>query len=370
MTTRIFCAQCGNRLEHRTIEGRTRLCCPRCKSISYENPIPATAAVVIDSDRRLLLVRRSVDPGKGLWCLPGGFMEIGETPEQCVLRELQEETGLSGKIDRFIGIEMSKSSLYESVLVAAYIISGWKGLIRAGDDAEEARFFPGNRLPEIAFNSHLRFIAQVIKSGKIPLEGFGAYVITSADHIRIARDACSGGARILQYRDKSADARSLLRTAREIRKITRDCGTLLIVNDHIDIALLAEADGIHLGQTDLPPAEVRKIIPPNLIVGVSTHSLEQALKAQEEGADYIGIGPVFATPTKLDYSPIGLDTVRRVARAVTIPFVAIGGITLMNMNQVKAAGARSVAMVREFQQRTSQTVREVNDFFIAGRSTS
>lgn len=367
--TRIFCARCAARLEFRTIEGRARLCCPCCKSITYENPIPATAAVVIDSDHRLLLVRRSVEPGKGLWCLPGGFMEIGETPEQCVLRELQEETGLSGNIDRFIGIEMSQSPLHESVLVAAYIISDWKGAMKAGDDAEEARFFPGDRLPEIAFKSHLRFIARVIKSGKIPPEGFGAYVITSADHIRIARDACSGGARILQYRDKSTDARGLLRTAREIRKITRDHGTLLIVNDHIDVAMLAEADGIHLGQADLPQAEVRKIIPPNFIVGVSTHSLEQALKGQEEGADYIGIGPVFATPTKLDYPPIGLDTVRRVAGAVTIPFVAIGGITLENMDQVKAAGARNVAMVREFQQRTSQTVQDVNDFFSSGRST-
>lgn len=368
MTTKVFCAQCGERLEPRFIEGRSRLCCPRCKSVTYENPIPATAAIVIDPERGLLLVRRSVEPGKGLWCLPGGFMEIGETPEQGVLRELQEETGLSGKIDRFIGIEMSKSPFYESVLVAGYIVGSLKGTMRAGDDAEEARFFPGDRLPEIAFQSHLRFIARVAKSGRIPPEGFGAYVITSADHIRIARDACSGGARILQYRDKSIDARSLLRTAREIRKITRDHGTLLIVNDRIDIALMAEADGIHLGQTDMPQAEVRKIVPPHLIVGVSTHSLEQALKAQGEGADYIGIGPVFATPTKADYPPIGIETLRRVARAVTVPFVAIGGITLTNMDQIKATGARNVAMVREFQQSTSQRVREVNDFFTAGRS--
>lgn len=370
MTTKVFCAHCGERLETRPIEGRSRLCCPRCESITYENPIPATAAIVIDSERRLLLVRRSVEPGKGLWCLPGGFMEIGETPEQCVLRELQEETGLSGEIDRFIGIEMSKSPLYESVLVAGYIIGNWKGMTSAGDDAEEARFFPGDRLPEIAFESHLRFIARVIKSGKIPPEGFGAYVITSADHIRIARDACSGGARILQYRDKSGDARDLLRKAREIRRITRDHGALLIVNDHIDIALLAEADGIHLGQTDMPQAEVRKIIPPNFIIGVSTHSLEQALKAQGDGADYIGIGPVFATPTKADYPPIGIETLRQVARAVTIPFVAIGGITLVNMDQVKTAGARNVAMVREFQQGTTQAVREVNAFLTAGRSPS
>lgn len=367
MTTRIFCAQCGNRLEPRTIEGRSRLCCPRCKSITYENPIPAAAVVVIDSDRRLLLVKRSVEPGKGLWCLPGGFMEIGETPERCALRELKEETGLDGEIERFIGIEMSRSTIHESVLVAAYIIRGWKGMMKAGDDAEEVRFFPSGGLPEIAFQSHLRIIEKISKALKLPSEGFGAYVITSADHIRIARDACSGGARILQYRDKSGDVGAMLRTAREIRKITRDSGTLLIVNDHVDIALLAEADGIHLGQTDLSQAEVRKIIPPNLIVGVSTHSLEQALKGQEEGADYIGIGPVFATPTKADYPPIGLEILRRVAQAVSIPLVAIGGITLGNVDQVKAAGARNVAMVREFQFETSRVVRRVNDLFGSDR---
>jgi thiamine-phosphate pyrophosphorylase len=364
-----FCAGCGNRLEERIIDGRVRLICPSCGSVTYKNPIPATAAVAIDSKRRLLLVRRSVEPGKGLWCLPGGFMEIGETPEQCVLRELKEETGLDSEIGRFIGIEMSRSTVYESVLVAAFTIRGWSGVLKAGDDAEEVRFFPAAELPEIAFQSHLRIIERVFRTGKLPMEGFGAYVITSNDHIRIARDACSGGVRILQYRDKSGDVGAMLKTAKEIRNITRDHGTLFIMNDRIDIALLAEADGVHLGQKDLPLAEVRAIVPPGLIIGLSTHSLEQALEAQEQGADYIGIGPVFASPTKADYPPIGLETLRQVARSVSIPLVAIGGITLGNIDQVEMAGARNVAMVREFERDTSEVVRRLNDLFGPGRPT-
>ncbi|MBU4268243.1 MAG: thiamine phosphate synthase [Acidobacteria bacterium] len=189
---------------------------------------------------------------------------------------------------------------------------------------------------------------------------WGAYVITSQDHLQIAEQACSGGARVIQYRDKTAPPPRRLEIARAIRRVTRQHGALFIVNDHIDTALLSAADGVHLGQDDLGITEARKIVPAGFLIGRSTHSLDQAVEAQGQGAHYIGIGPVFATPTKENYPPIGLETLCQVAAAITIPFVAIGGITLQNLAGISRAGAVNVAMVREFQKETAQTVRAVN----------
>ncbi|MBD3234111.1 MAG: thiamine phosphate synthase, partial [candidate division Zixibacteria bacterium] len=113
-------------------------------------------------------------------------------------------------------------------------------------------------------------------------------------------------------------------------------------------------------QGDIPIKEARKITPEDFIIGVSTHSLEQAKKAEADGADYIGIGPVFATPTKEDYSPIGVDTVKSVLGAISIPAVAIGGINLDNLDQLKTAGAVNVAMVRQFASNTCEVIKIVN----------
>jgi len=121
---------------------------------------------------------------------------------------------------------------------------------------------------------------------------------------------------------------------------------LFIVNDRLDIALAAGADGVHLGQDDLPPDAARAVAGRRLIIGVSPPSLEQALAAEEAGADYIGVGPVFPTATKPDYPAVGLELVRKVAERVRIPFVAIGGIDRTNAAAVVAAGARRLAVVR------------------------
>ena len=133
-----------------------------------------------------------------------------------------------------------------------------------------------------------------------------------------------------------------------------------IVNDSIDIALLAGADGVHLGQDDIPIIEARKITPPGFLIGISTHSLEQALEAERLGADYIGSGPVFATPTKEDYVPIGPETVKRVLQSVHIPVVAIGGLNMDNLPELRAVGAKNFAMVRAFQVKTEETVKRIN----------
>jgi thiamine-phosphate pyrophosphorylase len=189
---------------------------------------------------------------------------------------------------------------------------------------------------------------------------FGAYVITSKDHMEIARQACRGGAKVIQYRDKTSSRQEMLNVADSIRKITKEFGSLFIVNDFIDIALMCGADGVHLGQDDIPLARAREITPDGFIIGISTHSYEQALNAEKSGSDYIGIGPVFATPTKESYTPIGFTVVREVISNVSIPVVAIGGINIGNIEELVDIGVRNVAMVREFQEKTAEKVKKVN----------
>jgi len=189
---------------------------------------------------------------------------------------------------------------------------------------------------------------------------FGAYVITSGDHIKIAREACEGGAKVVQYRDKNSQPKEMLKIADRIRKITKEFDSIFIVNDFIDIALMSGADGVHLGQDDVPLKRAREITPDGFIIGISTHSLEQALEAEKAGADYIGIGPVFATPTKENYAPIGFSVVKEVIRKVNIPVVAIGGIDIDNIAELVEIGVQNVAMVRAFQEKTAEKVKKIN----------
>lgn len=189
---------------------------------------------------------------------------------------------------------------------------------------------------------------------------FGAYVITSGNHLKIAREACRGGARVVQYRDKISSRREMLEIAGKIREITKDFNSIFIVNDYIDIAHICGADGVHLGQDDIPLLRAREITPADFIIGVSTHSLEQALTAEKAGADYIGIGPVFSTPTKEKYKPIGVSCVKEVVQSVDIPVVAIGGIDIGTIEELVKIGVRNVAMVRAFQEKTGEKVKKIN----------
>ena len=161
-----YCPYCRAPLSYREVENRERLVCTGCNRIIYENPIPATAAVVRDEDKKILLVKRSVEPKKGMWCLPGGFVELDETPEQACLRELYEETNLTGEIDRLMGIYPGHSAVYKSVLVIGYLIGRYQGLLNAGDDCEEAGFFDVRRLPTIAFRSHRTLLDDVLRGEK------------------------------------------------------------------------------------------------------------------------------------------------------------------------------------------------------------
>ena len=166
------------------------------------------------------------------------------------------------------------------------------------------------------------------------------------DVVEVVRLALEGGCRAVQLRDKESAARRLLSTAQELRSITREHGALLFVNDRVDVALAAEADGVHLGPTDLPVAAVRRWVGESLLVGYSTDDAEVARRAQDDGADYLGCGAVFGTRTKdVGDEAIGTARLDAVARAVSIPVVGLGGITPENVPAVAATAAAGAAVV-------------------------
>lgn len=187
------------------------------------------------------------------------------------------------------------------------------------------------------------------------MKDFKLYVITGEefhegrDLIEVMEEAIIGGADIIQLRDKKSSKREVLQKAKKLRELTKKHGVTFIVNDHIDVALAVDADGIHLGQDDLPLAEARKIVGDDKIIGISTHEVEEAIEADKSGADYIGVGPIFHTKSKVDVvDPVTTNYIKQVIDAdLKIPFVAIGGIKLHNVDQVLAAGASRVCVISE-----------------------
>ena len=156
------------------------------------------------------------------------------------------------------------------------------------------------------------------------------------------------GVRIVQYREKKLKAGAMLEECRLLRRLTSEAGACFIVNDHIDIAMLVGADGVHVGQEDLPVPEVRRLVGPDMIVGLSTHMPEHAREARGLGADYIGVGPIFATNTKEDVvDPVGYEYLDWINRNADLPFVAIGGIKRHNIAEVARHGARCCSLVSE-----------------------
>ena len=179
------------------------------------------------------------------------------------------------------------------------------------------------------------------------------YLILSAkrknnkDLLKIARESIRGGVDIIQLRWKDDTVNHALKLGKALRQLTNQSGILFIVNDRADLAKVLNADGVHVGQEDLPLGSVRSVIGRDKIVGVSAHNACQARKAEKEGADYISIGPVFPTPTKPGYKPVGLRAIKEISRRhLDMPFFAIGGIRQSNIQGVLEAGAKRVAVVR------------------------
>lgn len=163
-------------------------------------------------------------------------------------------------------------------------------------------------------------------------------------HVQITRQALSAGIRVIQLREKNRSKKEIYKEALAMKALTTRQKAALIINDHIDIALAVNADGVHLGQDDMPLAEARKIMGRKKIIGISTHSLGQAQKAEIEGADYIGFGPIFHTRTKAAGKPRGLKTLQKIREHISIPIVAIGGITSRNIREVLMSGADAAAV--------------------------
>lgn len=179
----------------------------------------------------------------------------------------------------------------------------------------------------------------------------GLYVIIDTealggrDELEVARKAISGGAKAIQLRDKHQNKGEILATSIKLREICSQSEVLFIVNDYLDIALASDADGLHLGQSDLPISAARRLLPIDKILGCSTTILSEALQAQAEGADYIAVGAIYPTPSKAGARVVGLGTLRQIREAISIPIVAIGGINEGNADAVIEAGADSLAVV-------------------------
>jgi thiamine-phosphate diphosphorylase len=162
----------------------------------------------------------------------------------------------------------------------------------------------------------------------------------------VAKAAIDGGATVIQLRDKKASTRLLVEEGKELRQLTSKRGVLFIVNDRVDVALAVDADGVHVGQDDMPPELARKLIGPKRILGVSAGTLDEAVAAVTAGADYLGVGPIFTTQGKADAGdPIGVSLISELARRYTTPLIAIGGITAANAGAIIRAGASGVAVI-------------------------
>lgn len=179
----------------------------------------------------------------------------------------------------------------------------------------------------------------------------GLYLVTSQSLSagrttpEVVRSALSAGVRLVQLREKDKSDRDLVALAGEVRRLTAAAGALLLINDRVDVALAVGADGVHLGQDDFPLPAARRL-GPDLIIGASTHSVAEALRAQEQGASYINIGPVFATATKSWSEPfLGFEGLRRVAAAARVPFTVMGGIQAGHVPALAACGAGTIAVV-------------------------
>jgi len=179
----------------------------------------------------------------------------------------------------------------------------------------------------------------------------GLYVIIDTQalagrsHIEVASQAIRGGARVIQLRDKLGSKKELLPLAQGLKSLCAEHNVLFIMNDYLDLALASDADGLHLGQDDLPVGVARELLPIDKILGCSTTTAEQAVAAESEGADYIAAGSIYPTPSKAAAKVIGLAGLRQIKKAISRPLVAIGGITRDNVAEVLAAGADSVAVI-------------------------
>lgn len=341
-------------------------------------PVAAAAVVCLKGDC-VLLVRRGREPNLGRWSFPGGKIEPGETARQAAERETLEEVGLRVRLLDVVDVYDALFPPYHYCVVDYLAVPVGDDEPAAAGDVLDARWVPISQLdrfePTEAMLTVLERARWLRHAGPdappslgLDLEPVppaavgttasrrkieGLYVITDPEfgggrsHVELARLALAGGARVIQLRDKQRDAGDLLPMAREMAAMCSTVGALFIVNDRVDLAFACGADGVHLGQTDLPIPAARAILGPDSVIGVSVENVEQAVSAAACGADYLGVGPVFGTVSKADAGdPVGLEHLACICREVPVPVVAIGGITRDGIPQIRAAGANAAAVIR------------------------
>ncbi|MEE8241021.1 MAG: thiamine phosphate synthase [Nitrospirales bacterium] len=189
-------------------------------------------------------------------------------------------------------------------------------------------------------------------SSRLPTSLHGLYIILDPaafpgrDLVVVLSAAAEAGARLFQYRDKTASMKDAYQQAVRLRQASADAGALFIVNDRCDLALSVDADGVHLGQQDMPLTHARRLMGPEKLIGVSTHRVEDVDQATTGGADYLGFGPIFDTGTKPDHEPVvGIEGLRQARARTRLPIIAIGGLTVANSRGVVEAGADGIAVV-------------------------
>jgi len=341
-------------------------------------PVPGAAVVCLYRDR-VLLVQRDREPNRGRWSFPGGRVEPGETARAAAARETAEETGVSVQV-------LDVVDVYDAIFPPFhYCVTDYLAVPKddsdpvAASDVADARWVPFAEVGQYDLTDAMHRVLDrarwlmSVRAGAPPSLGVdieavapagvrdrqslrgrmrGLYVVTDEslspgrDHLQIAFAALEGGADVIQLRDKNRDAGDLLPVAREIGAICQSHGALFIVNDRIDLALAAGADGVHLGQTDLPIREARQILGPEKLIGISVENPEQVQAAEANGADYFGVGPIYGSATKLDAGDaVGLEQILRFRAVSELPIVAIGGITLARIPEVIRSGADAVAVI-------------------------
>ncbi|MDM7999892.1 MAG: thiamine phosphate synthase [Dehalococcoidia bacterium] len=174
---------------------------------------------------------------------------------------------------------------------------------------------------------------------------FDAAALGGRDEVSVAAAAARGGVKTIQLRDKRRSKADVLASARRLRPLCSEAGVLFIVNDHVDVALAVRADGVHLGQDDLPLAEARRILPLDMLIGCSSHSVAEAVRAQASGADYVAMGSIFPTTSKEKYKLVGLEALRRARPKLSVSLIAIGGINPSNIRAVMKTGVDGVAVI-------------------------
>ncbi len=228
----------------------------------------------------------------------------------------------------------------EAIRVIEEILKTVDGMYEIGKEYEDIRYRLYYLEKEVMLLSRKKNISKGIYG--ITFEKFS----NGKSNTEVVEEMIKAGIKTVQYREKDKSFKQMYKEAKIIREMTKKAGVTLIINDHIELALMIEADGVHVGQDDWPVKKVRELVGDDMIIGLSTHSKEQALEAVKLGVDYIGVGPIYDTNTK-DYATVGIEYLEFVAKNIDIPFVAIGGIKEHNIEEVKNAGAKIIALVTE-----------------------